>query len=168
MVCRTWGGLGQINFNDNLIIMKQLKDMLEGLLNSDFDIKDTDVTTDTLCKWLGIARKMKISDAIKSLTGVMAQVPEINPMKRSNMAETNTIVSFQDNHGVAYLSIVYRGKQSCFSHISYSWMGYANDRPSVSKGKGNLIEFKNKRKHPDLHCWALPAEAFDTLYNSVR
>lgn len=143
-------------------------DLCEGLLDSDFDITDGDVATNELREWLGAARKMKINDALDSLIKAMSGAQEISPMKRSNMAETNTVVSFQDNHGVAYLSIVYRGKQSCFSHISYSWMGYANNKPTVSKGKGNLIEFKNKRKHPDLHCWALPAEAFDTLYNSVR
>lgn len=148
--------------------MKSLKDICEGLLDADFDITDNDVTTDALCKWLVTARKMKISDVLKTLPKVMSEAPEINPMKRANLAETNTIVSFQDNHGVAYLSIVYRGKQSCFSHISYSWLGYMNERPAVSKGKGNLIEFKNKRKRPDLYCWALPASAFDTLYNTVK
>lgn len=147
--------------------MKSLQYALEGLLDADFDITEDDVATNELCEWLGAARKMKISDALDSLIKAMSGAQEISPMKRSNMAETHTIVSFQDNHGVAYLSIVYRGKRSCFSHISYSWMGYANNKPAVSKGKGNLVEFKNKRKHPDLHCWALPAEAFEILYNSI-
>ena len=87
--------------------MGSLQYMCEGLLDVDFDITDNDITTDNLCKWLGAARKMKISEAIESLIKAMANAPEINPMKRATMAETNTIVSFQDNHGVAYLSIVF-------------------------------------------------------------
>ena len=146
--------------------MKSLQYALEGLLDSDFDVTENDVVTDALCKWLASAKNMKFDEALATLVKIMSSVPEISPMKRSKMAETNTIVSIQNNHGYSYMNAVCRGKQSCFSHISYSWPG-TQSKAVVSKGKGNLVEFANKRKHPDLHCWALPAEAFEILYNSI-
>lgn len=146
--------------------MKNLVDCLEGLLDSDFDITDNDVTIDALEKWLVSAKSMKFDEALQALVKAMSGVPEISPMKRAKLAETNTIVSIQNNHGYSYANIVYRGKHACFSHISYSWPG-TQSKAVVSKGKGNLIEFANKRKHPSLMCWAIPPEAFDILYDKV-
>lgn len=149
--------------------MRTLQSTLEGLLDSDFDIRDVDVVTDKLCKWLHTAKKQKFTDANQALEKIMANAQEIPSMKRRQMSETNTIVTMLDQgNGLAYFNVVYRGNQPNFSHISYSWMGYSNDRAATSKGKGNLIDYTNKRKNSGLHCWALPAESFDILYNAAQ
>lgn len=148
--------------------MRTLQSVCESLLDSDFDITDNDVAINRLEDWLQTVRSKPFPYALSDMLKIMAGVDEISPMKRQQLAETNTIVTIHDNHGYGYGNIVYRGKQACFSHISFSWSSRTAKRCAFSKGKGNLIDYSNKRKHPDIHCWALPADTFDILYNSVQ
>lgn len=142
--------------------------LAESLLDSEFDITDNDVVISRLEDWLKTVRNKPFPYALDDMLKAMSGIAEVSPMKRSKLAETNTIVTIQGNHGYGYGNIVYRGNHACFSHISFSWSSRTIKRCAFSKGKINLIEFSNKRKNPDLHCWAIPAEAFDILYNSVQ
>lgn len=145
--------------------MKTLQQVLESLLDQDFDVTDSDVVISRLLDWLRTVRDQRFSDASQKLINIMSPIPEIPPSKRRELSETNTTVSLHNVGGYSYVNIVYRGKQSAFSHISINWS--VSPKPHISKGKNNLIDFSNKRKHPNNHCWALPAEAFDVLYDAV-
>lgn len=146
--------------------MKTLQQALESLLDSDFDVTDNDMVISRLRDWLRTVRGQRFSEASQKLISIMSPIPEIPPSKRRELSETNTTVSLHNVGGYSYINIVYRGKQPAFSHISLNWS--VSPKPSITKGKNNLIDFSNKRRHPNNHCWALPAEAFDILYNSMQ
>ena len=145
--------------------MRSICAVLEGLLDTDFDIKDNDVVTTNLCDVLAGFRRCSYDVAEKRILKIMSGVPEISPMKRQTLANNSTIITIYNNNGIGHLSIVYRGGKACFSHVSFEWLGSRAEASFLSKGIGNLATYKNKRKTPNMHCWMLPAESFDTIYN---
>lgn len=156
--------------------MRSLQQYCEGLLDSDFDITDDDILSSKLCDWIQTANKKPFNEASSTLMDVLSGTPEINPMKRSNLAETNTIISIVPDPatGGGKISIVYRGKKSCYSHITFTWYNgqqYRNGKPVsyayIQKGIHNMVEYKNKRKSADCHYWAVPGETFDDAYKHV-
>lgn len=156
--------------------MKPLYDVIEGLLDADFDITDDDILSSRLCDWIQTANKKPFNEASSTLMDILSDASEISPMRRSNLAETNTIISIVPDPASkgGKISIVYRGKKSCYSHITFTWYNgqqYRNGRfvsaAYIQKGINNMVEFKNKRKSSMCGCWAIRPEIFDDMYKHV-
>lgn len=148
--------------------MKTLSSYCESLLDADFDITDNDVILSNLCDWIETANKSQFKVALTSLQKILSTIPEVSPMKRAKLAETNTIISIVLDRSIgAKISIVYRGKKACYSHIIFTWYNGQGVGARISKGIHNMVEYKNKRKNVVCHCWALPPETFDEVYKYV-
>lgn len=102
--------------------------------------------------------------------GTLNQLEKVSPMKRAQLAETNTVITLTcgtNGSGTIRFNIVYRGKHACFPHISFTWSDARANKPVFQKGRFNLVEYKNKRKGPNIDCWILPANSFNTLYGAT-
>lgn len=153
--------------------MKPLYKVIESLLDSDFDITDNDIISSKLCDWVQTANKLPFKEASDALKDIFSNTPEISPMKRAKLVETNVVVSIDLNPAKegARISIVYRGKKSCCSHITFTWFNgqqYRNGKlvahAYTQKGIHNLVNYNNKRKSPTCHYWAIPPDVFDDIY----
>lgn len=145
-----------------------MKSLYESLLDSDFDITDSQAVSGSLGKWLSVAGSKKWKDVSKELEDIMGTMGTLaSPMKRDHDAEDYTVVTVKVNGpDDVTLSIVRRGKDPAYSYITYQWRGHYKGA-TMQKGWGNLVDCKNYRPSAHIHNWRLPFKVFGDIFDDV-
>lgn len=150
--------------------MKNLADCFEGLLDADFDIKDDVVLSDMLAGWIRKAKESTFRDAAHELSEICSKHAEICvPIQRRMLSEHWLIITItRDKKDRWQIDLVTRepGK-ACFSHITFNWNG-PGGKPYVLYGRGNLVDYKSKRRNPYQEFWMVPQEIFDMIYDAAK
>lgn len=141
--------------------MKSLQQTLEGLLDDDFDITETDLLVNALVEWMKDTKTNKSYDDAKAklLWALKEPAEAINPMQQTKHIASHTVIEISDKRRCIH--IMHNEGKMCSSYISFEW----NYGPPIClSGRNNLFGIKNHRKGSGYACFIMPPEVFDELY----